>query len=503
MLKSLKTINWGEKVSKVASGFVSLIDGVFSRLGILMEPHNMRKLLSLGASVALAVVVWTLIENSESISKTLFPQKGQSWYFTASIYFLCFAGAWAIIGLLLKSGAGLMGIGSAIMSTWTNTIGLIGRLKTADAKIRLVSLVVVIVSGCTTYIGVTKVGSLASGYFESYWMPILATIAVALMMFIYTLLLLNWIERIGNSEGPVWYKYLALVGSVPVYLVIVMCVSTYWSVICFGGNTTVNYHLTQSVTDAKLTVNSLAADVEAEAKYVPTTYMFGGHFESMANQERNGGYTGYAGEGHIVSKLEGTSVTLNNLGANIESSIQKRRAVLDTLRLAVIRLEEIVSDPDPLNEKKAKFTMQASVVNTLVQRVKAASVASMVTAASSSLSELSMLTEPTGTGNVAEAQRNTIRGIKDAVLQVQSVFAQFTKEITANAVDPTPLAMIEPSQAVLKYWKQIIWAWGTALAMDIFPLFIICVHIIIMSGPVKKQKEVVLNSSVMHPSIIC
>lgn len=349
-------------------------------------------------------------------------------------------------------------------------------LKLPENKIRAITVIIAFVSSLTTYIGLSINHSAASSELERVWVPVLVTIAVGLMMIGFVLLVLNWLDHMKNGSFQ-WFKVVAIGFGIPIYFLVVFQTSSYWSVLTMGGNSAQNIHLRQTVKDAQDQYLEAVAFLAEQNRYPSMIGQLADNFAEMQSSEGLGAVTGFAGEGPIYQQLGNISKTMGTLRGSLVDALKAPTHRLDTLRMYNNSLGNIVASNLPLQEKLLVFADTLSMVNALTQSLFASSVIPNVQTVMNSIEGLSFVKNPATTGELGESQRQVVVAIKGAIKTVRDEIALYTDEIKeGKGVSQSSLVMLEPAEAVLKYWKQIPWAWGTALAMDFFPMFLLFIH---------------------------
>jgi len=255
-----------------------------------------------------------------------------------------------------------------------------------------------------------------------------------------------------------------------VFAIFAICLTTPFSVATFGGDVALRKDFERTIATAEARTNNRIGDLNRELALAASLGSYGRQFTDLASAETAGAFTGTSGRGDAAVTFETVGRSLEGMRQQVEDN----RPVVGELKeqsKAIIRdLRSISYMRVSQQEKVSRFAARLNDLNDLFAQMDAASVLPAVAQSAGSLDMVAnMRTGEAGT-QLGQRQSEAITRAQALVARAQRDIRVATAEMRAQNEELAPLAVIDESEAIFKYWRTIIWAWAAALALDFAPL---------------------------------
>jgi hypothetical protein len=344
---------------------------------------------------------------------------------------------------------------------------------TKDSAIKLVIWITIIfgfVSAYTTYLGAADmIDPSKPWYFRIIpW-------GIAIVAFLFSAVVYIFYFNVFPVANP--RTRIALAATIPLFVIGMFSMSTMLSVIAFGGDAVMQYHLDATIQNADRKLNGLIRSLGREQELVTTLRQLSQQFKALSGAESQGGITRVVGTG-------GTTITLAMIG-KIFNEMQEIAAgnkdEIETLRVKgtnlITELRALNQSGLPLGEKIAKFAVKLNDLNGVFSSLQGLSVVRSVKAVSTGLDKLVLQTPNTST-RVGKAQSGAMLKVFELVDSAERIIGEEAADLISEAVQVEPLNVINVGAAIFEYAPEIRVAWGAALAADFAGLVFIVILII-------------------------
>jgi len=255
-----------------------------------------------------------------------------------------------------------------------------------------------------------------------------------------------------------------------VFGVFAICLTTPFSVATFGGEVALRKDFERTIATAEARTNQRIGDLNRELALSSSLGSYGRQFSDLAQAEAAGSFTGVSGRGDAAVTFETVGRSLTAMSRQVEAN----RAVVERLKeqsKAIIRdLRTISYLRVSQQEKVSRFAARLNDLNDLFAQMDAASVLPSVAQSAGSLDMVANLRSGEAGTDLGQRQSQTIARAGELVTRAQQDISKTTADLTNQSEELAPLAVIDESEAIFKYWQVIIWAWAAAIALDFAPL---------------------------------
>ncbi len=258
------------------------------------------------------------------------------------------------------------------------------------------------------------------------------------------------------------------------FVAVIFGFSTIWTVITIGGRRAQVTHMTKTIDTAERLASGYWQRGEREANLVPVFESQARQFDSYARTDMGGGLSNLKGRGEVVVNLETTANLFRNVADQIKGNAKLRKDTYDGLKKKLAAARKIAAESDRgsvgdtrlMEENSLKFTKELADINELLATLNSISSRSYVKQINKNLSRLAMVSDP---GN-QPGQIAAVKRMKDVVATSQQIIAEVVGDDEEVLEQQQAFSMIDAPQAVLRYWREVSYAWSFALGLDFFPI---------------------------------
>lgn len=281
-------------------------------------------------------------------------------------------------------------------------------------------------------------------------------------------------------------KQCALAATIPLFIVGMFSMSTMLSVIGFGGDAAMQYHLNTTIQNADKKLNGLVRSLGREQELATTLRQLSQQFKTVSAAETQGAITRIVGTGDTTITLATISRVFGDM-QQIAAGNKDEIASLSAKGTKLItELRALNHSGLPLGEKIAKFAVKLNDLNGVFSSMQGLSVVRSVMAVSAGLDKLVFQT-PDPSTPTGRAQAGGMPKVIELVASAKKIVSEEARELISEAVQVEPLNVIDVGAAIFEYAREIRVAWAASLAADFAGLVFIV--ILIIAWPFLKEDK--------------
>ena len=305
---------------------------------------------------------------------------------------------------------------------------------------------------------------------------------VAIVAFVFSTVIYVFYFNVFPVASTIRAAILAM--TIPAFIALMFSMSTMLSVIGFGGDAAMQYHLNTTIQNADRKLNSLVRSLAKEQELGTTLRQLSQQFRALSDAEIRGGITGVTGTGDTTLTLATISKVFAEM-QQIAAAHKEEIGALNTKGIKVVSdLRALNHSGLPLAEKVARFAVKLNELNTVFSSMQGLSVVRSVKAVSTGLDKL-VLQTPNPSTAVGQAQTRGLPKVVELVTSAKRIVGDETENLISEAVQIEPLNVIDVGTAIFEYAREIKVAWAAALAADFAGLLFL--GILIISWPYLKE----------------
>ena len=346
-------------------------------------------------------------------------------------------------------------------------------LLTEESATKLAIWVTVIfgfVSAYTTYLGAADMIDPSKPWYFSIipW-------GVAIVAFLFSAVIYIFyfnVFPISNTGSRC-----ALAATIPLFIIGMFSMSTMLSVIGFGGDVAMQYHLSATIKSADKKLHELVRSLGREQELATTLRQLSQQFKTVSAAEAQGAITKVVGAGDTTITL----ATISRIFGDMQQIAAGNKDEIESLSAKgtklITELRALNQSGLPLGEKISKFAVKLNDLNAIFASIQGLSVVRSVKVVSSGLDKL-VLQTPDPTTPHGRAQAGSMPKVIELVASAKRIIGEETRELISEAVQVEPLNVIDVGAAIFEYAREIRVAWAFSLAADFAGLVFIVILMI-------------------------
>lgn len=283
------------------------------------------------------------------------------------------------------------------------------------------------------------------------------------------------------------WKKAALFALIPVFATLFFGMSTFFSVVGFGGDSAVSHHINSTIEGAEKLLAKIVASLNREQELTTALGQLSTQFDALAKAEAVGGMTNLVGQGPTTATL----ATVGKVLAEMKTIVAGQRPQIDAARVKAVKsltaLRKINGSTGSIGEKIPRIAAELSNLNDMLGQLAALSVARPIRSAASGLDRL-VLQQPDESTAKGRAQALALKKIGSILDQTKQIVTQLADDLVGERPEVQTLTVMDVGTAVFTYWREIKAAWAAAIGFDFAALlFLFIVELGIHSLPTELE----------------
>jgi len=256
----------------------------------------------------------------------------------------------------------------------------------------------------------------------------------------------------------------------------ILALSTYWNLVAYSASE-IN-KLSQQGTARQAEI-LLAGAIKANGAYIslkPQLDAFEPRITALADgEEKSGAISGIHGKGGVSATLRQLASNVGSAANAVEEASNNIAALKSKGQTCVANLRSVIRKGGNSAEQSDAVSAQVDCLNSVVADLGNQDVAALIERSMKGLTAGIVLPVTLKTKKQKLAVKNVLSGLQKQADTIAAAAASI------NKVNIEPLSVERPNvvRGVLIYWKSIIPAIGTAVAIDLLPLLLLIFKVIL------------------------